>query len=409
MPNLEGKLHNSIPLASMEDKAVFLQHLAPTSPQPMLLNIASAEGVYLTDTDGKKYIDLIAGIGVASVGHSNPKVTKAIQLQLEKHAHVMVYGEYIQKPVNELAQTLATLLPHPLKTVYFVNSGTEANEAAVKLAKRVTGKPNIVAFYNSYHGNTQGSLSISGNEAKKNAYRPLIPGVKFIPFNDIDGLKAIDNNTAAVVMEPIQGDAGVIIPDDEFIQAVREQCNNMSSLLIFDEVQTGMGRTGKMFAFQHFNVVPDVITLAKGLGGGLPIGAFIASHEHMQLLAENPILGHITTFGGNPVCCASALATTQVINSDEVLNQVEAKGALFESLLKHKNIKQVRRKGLMIAVELMNEEMVNQAVTLALEKGVIIYWFLSTRKSFRISPPLTISESEVRNSCKILLEVINGI
>jgi acetylornithine/succinyldiaminopimelate/putrescine aminotransferase len=393
----------------MDDNTVFFRHLAPTSPHPMLLNIVSAEGVFLTDVKGKKFIDLIAGIGVASVGHSQPKIIEAVERQLRQHAHVMVYGEYIQKPVNQLAQSLAALLPEPLETVYFVNSGTEANEAAIKLAKRVTGRPNIVAFYNSYHGNTQGSLSVSGNESRKNAFRPLIPGVRFLPFNDTSALAAIDHHTAAVIMEPIQGDAGVIIPDDEFILAAREQCDATDSLLIFDEVQTGMGRTGKMFAFEHFKVVPDIITLAKGLGGGLPIGAFIASHGHMQMLADKPMLGHITTFGGNPVCCAAALATTQIINTDTVLGQVEAKGALFEELLKHPNIKAMRRRGLMMAVELESEDKVHQAVKLALDRGIIIYWFLSTRNSFRISPPLTISEKEIKISCEKLLEVLSTL
>lgn len=391
----------------MDDKAIFTRHLAPTSLQPVLLNIDSAEGVYVFDKDGKKYIDLIAGIGVAAVGHCHPLVLEAIEAQLHKHAHVMVYGEYIQQPVNELAKTLTDLLPHPLETAYFVNSGTEANEAALKLAKRATGRANFVSFYKSYHGNTHGSLSVSGNEAKKIAFRPLLPGVKFIPFNDITALEVIDNKTAAVIMEPIQGDAGVIIPSQDFMVALRKRCTDMGCMLIFDEVQTGMGRTGKMFAFEHFGIVPDIITLAKGLGGGLPIGAFVASYEHMQLLAANPMLGHITTFGGNPVCCASALATTHVISSKGVLDQVDSKGALFEQLLKHRKIKEIRRKGLMLAIELENEEQVNRAIQLALAKGIIIYWFLSTRSSFRISPPLTITTNEIKTSCKTLLQVLN--
>lgn len=379
----------------MDLQKLFLEHLAPTSPFPFLLNIKSANGIYLEDIDGKKYMDLIAGIGVASVGHANPKIIEAVTAQIKNYGHVMVYGEYIQEPVVQLATNLAAALPDNLQTCYFVNSGAEANEAAIKLAKRVTGRSEIISFERAYHGNTMGAMSVSGNEVKKQAFRPLVPGVRFIPFNSIDDLEQITNQTAAVIIEPIQGDAGVIIPDKKFMVALRQRCDETGAILIFDEIQTGMGRTGKLFAFEHFGVTPDILTLAKGLGGGLPIGAFISSKENMSLLARDPMLGHITTFGGNPVCCASALAALSIINQNNFLEEVETKGQLFESLLEHENVVEIRRKGLMMAIELNAEEKVDRAIELAREEGVIIYWFLSTRNCFRISPPLTITTDEV--------------
>lgn len=380
----------------------FYQYLAPTSPQPIGLEIEYAQGVKLFDASGKSYIDMIAGIGVSSVGHQNSKVKEAIIKQLNKHAHVMVYGEYIQEPVNDLAAKLASLLPLSLSTSYFVNSGTEANEAAIKLAKRATGRHRIITFKNSYHGNTQGSMSVSDNESKKQNFRPLIPGVEKIEFNSIEALASITDQVAAVIMEPIQGDAGVRIPSQEFMQALRNKCNETNTLLIFDEVQTGVGRTGKMFAFEHYNMVPDILTLAKGLGGGLPIGAFISSHKLMQLLSHNPMLGHITTFGGNPISCASALATVNIISEVSFLEEIEPKGKLIEEQLEHPQIKAIRRKGLMLAVELESEEKVNKLIELCIANGVIIYWFLSTRNSFRISPPLTISNDEIKEACIVI-------
>lgn len=393
----------------MNNKEIFFKHLAPTSHQPVLIEVESANGVIIKDTSGKAYFDLIAGIGVATVGHNNKQVNRAIYEQLEKHAHVMVYGEYIQSSVNNLAITLAQLLPEKLSTSYFVNSGTEANEGAVKLAKRITGRHKIIAFKNGYHGNTQGSMSVSSNDAKKQAFRPLIPGVKFIRFNNIKELKFINTDVAGVIIEPIQGDAGVIVPETSFLIALRDRCTEVGAQLIFDEVQTGIGRTGKMFAFEHFGVIPDIITLAKGLGGGLPIGAFISSYANMQLFAENPMLGHITTFGGNPVACASAKTVLEIISESTLLEKIEEKGQLFEQLLTHKNVKNIRRIGLMIAIELEDEEKVNNAIKLALEAGVIIYWFLSTRDAFRISPPLTITEDEIKESCEILVSVFDKI
>ncbi|MCB0496002.1 MAG: aspartate aminotransferase family protein [Cyclobacteriaceae bacterium] len=393
----------------MTPEEIFQQHLAPTSPFPLGIHIDHARGVYLYDTNGKRYIDLIAGIGVASVGHQNPVVVEAIKKQLDKHAHVMVYGEYIQDSVNGLAAKLASLLPPSLNTCYFVNSGTEANEAAVKLAKRSTGRHKIISFLKSYHGNTQGSMSVSANEVKKQKFRPLIPGVEFIEFNSVEALGAIDMQTAGVIIEPIQGDAGVRISSQEFMTALRKCCDETGAKLIFDEVQTGMGRTGKLFAFEHYSIAPDIITLAKGLGGGLPIGAFVASHEIMQLLADNPMLGHITTFGGNPVCAASALATLNIISEPAFLEAIEPKGQLIEQELQHPEVKVIRRKGLMLAVELENENKVNRLIKYCLEHGVIIYWFLSTRNSFRISPPLTITEGEIKEACGIIKKGLNNL
>ena len=393
----------------MTSKEIFFKHLAPTSRQPVLLEVASAAGTIITTTDGNQYYDLIAGIGVVSVGHNNEMIKQAVREQINKHAHVMVYGEYIQSSVTTLAKKLAATLPDSLSTSYLVNSGTEANEGAIKLAKRITGRHKLVAFDKGYHGNTQGSMSISGNETKKRGFRPLLPGVSFIRFNHIEDLALINEEVAGVIVEPIQGDAGVVIPSVAFMQALRDRCSAKGAQLIFDEVQTGIGRTSKMYAFEHYNVIPDILTLAKGLGGGLPIGAFISSHQNMQLLAENPMLGHITTFGGNPVSCSAASAVLEIIAKNGFLAEVDAKGALFEQLLQHKEVKAIRRKGLMIAVELGNEEKVNEAIKLALSQRVIIYWFLSTRNSFRISPPLTITEKEINAACKILLEVLDNI
>lgn len=385
---------------------IFLSHLAQTSPFPLQIPIERAEGVFLYTPECKRYFDLISGIAVANVGHRHPKVVEAIKAQLDKHLHVMAYGEYIQAPSNLLAKKLAELLPPNLNCSYFVNSGTEANEGALKLAKRYTGRTEIVSFHKSYHGNTQGSLSVSGNEKKKNAFRPLLPDVRFIRFNETDDLHLITERTACVIMETIQGDAGVRIPSKEFMVALRKRCTQMGTLLILDEIQSGIGRTGTLFAFQQFGIVPDILTTAKALGGGLPIGAFISSNEIMKCLTHNPILGHITTFGGNPVCCASALATLEVLHNEKIIEQVERKGKLIESLLKHPYIKEIRRIGLMFAVDFDSEERVQKIVQYALDHGVITFWFLSWPASFRIAPPLTISESEIREACAIILRAI---
>lgn len=387
-------------------KEIFLHQLAQTTPNPFLIPIERAEGVYLFGPDGKSYMDLISGIGVSVVGHRHPHVIKCIKDQLDKHMHVMVYGEYIQSTPNALAEKLASKLPATLNCSYFVNSGTEANEAALKLAKRVTGRTEIVSFRKSYHGSTHGSMSVSGNEIKKQAFRPLLPDVRFIDFNNKQQLDQITHRTAGVIAETIQGDAGVRIPDVEYIQALRRRCDETGALLILDEIQCGMGRTGKLFAFEHFQIVPDILTLAKAFGGGLPMGAFISSTEKMKTLTHDPMLGHITTFGGNPVCCAASLATLEVIENENLLEQVEQKGQLFEKLLRHPKIKEVRRKGLMFAIDFDNAERVNNIVNFAKDHGAICYWFLSHPYSFRIAPPLTIQEDEIKKACAIILQAI---
>lgn len=387
-------------------KEVFLHHLAQTTPYPFLISIERAEGVYLYGPDGKSYMDLISGIGVSAVGHRHPHVINAIKTQLDKHLHVMVYGEYIQSAPNALAEKLVSKLPPSLNCCYFVNSGTEANEAALKLAKRVTGRTEIVSFRKSYHGSTHGSMSVSGNEIKKQAFRPLLPDVRFIDFNKADQLDQITNNTACVIMETIQGDAGVRIPDRSYLQAIRKRCDETGAMIILDEIQCGMGRTGKLFAFEHFDIVPDILTIAKAFGGGLPIGSFISSEENMKTLTHDPMLGHITTFGGNPVCCASALATLEVIERENLLAQVEDKGKLIEQLLQHSKIKEIRRIGMLFAIDFESEDIVNNIVNYAKEKGVICYWFLSHPFSFRIAPPLTITEDEIKKACAVILEAI---
>jgi acetylornithine/succinyldiaminopimelate/putrescine aminotransferase len=386
---------------------VFLHKLAQTTPYPYNISIESAKGIYLFAPDGKRYIDMISGIGVSSIGHGNPHVIKAIKDQVDKHLHVMVYGEFIQHSPNALAEKLTSLLPASLNCCYFVNSGTEANEGALKLAKRVSGRTEIISMRKSYHGSTHGSLSVSGNEMKKAAYRPLLPDVRFIDFNVIKDLQQITEKTACVIIETIQGDAGVRIPTQEYLKALRKRCTDKGALLIFDEIQCGMGRTGTLFAFEQFEVVPDVLTIGKAFGGGLPIGAFIANEKLMKEFTHNPPLGHITTFGGNPVCCASALATLEVIENEKLLPGVEAKGQLIESLLQHSKIKAIRRFGLMFAIDFETAEEVNQIVEYAKQKGVICYWFLSHPNSFRIAPPLIISESEIREACAIIMEAID--
>jgi acetylornithine/succinyldiaminopimelate/putrescine aminotransferase len=385
---------------------IFLDNLAQTTPFPFQIPIEKAQGVYLYAPDGKRYMDLISGIAVTNIGHRHPKVIAAIKSQLDKHLHVMAYGEYIQSSSNLLAKKLADNLPANLNCSYFVNSGTEANEGALKLAKRYTGRTEIVSFLKSYHGSTHGSLSVSGNEKKKNAFRPLLPDVRFINFNVIEELSVITEHTACVIMETIQGDAGVRIPSKEFMLALRKRCTAMGALLILDEIQSGIGRTGTLFAFQQFGIAPDILTIAKAFGGGLPIGAFISSKEIMQTLTYKPMLGHITTFGGNPVCCASALATLEVLLEDNILPQVEAKGKLIEALLTHPKIKAIRRIGLMFAIDFESKEVVQRIVSEALVQGVICFWFLSCPASFRIAPPLTITENEIHEACSIILTAI---
>lgn len=390
-------------------KELFKAHTAQTSPYPVGISISHTEGIYLYDTEGHSYMDLISGIAVSHLGHGHPKIKEAIKQQVDKHLFVMVYGEYVQDTPVALAHKLTQLLPQPLDMAYFVNSGTEANEGALKLAKRYTGRTEIVSFRGAYHGSTHGSLSVSGNETKKYAFRPLLPDVRFLNFNKEEELVHISENTAAVIIEPIQGDAGVRIPSTQYMKKLRERCSEVGAMLILDEIQTGFGRTGKLFAFEHFGIVPDILTLGKALGGGMPMGAFISSASMMNAFTHDPMLGHITTFGGHPVCCAAALAALEVLTDDGILEGVAHKGQLFVDLLKHPLIKEVRAIGLMFAIELADFEVVNAIVQKCLDRGVIGYWFLSTKNSFRLAPPLIITEEEIRTACRIIIECMDEV
>lgn len=388
-------------------RQLFLANNAQTTDFPLLLEFERAQGVYMYNAEGKAWLDLISGIGVSNIGHGNPEVIEAIKQQLDKYMHLMVYGEYVQTPQVRFAEKLASLLPQTLQSVYFTNSGAEAIEGAMKLAKRYTGRNQIVACHNAYHGSTQGALSVMGNEDFKQAYRPLLPGIQFIKFNEVDDLHYITDETACVIIETIQGEAGIRVPDATYMKALRERCTQTGTLLIFDENQTAFGRTGKLFAFEHFNIVPDILVLGKALGGGMPLGAFISSLEIMGSLKNNPILGHITTFGGHPVCCASGLASLEVLLRDDLINQVTEKENLFKKLLVHPAIKQVRGKGLMLAVELDNFDLLKKIIDHSIAQGIIIDWFLHCSNSMRIAPPLIITDEQIEQACTIILQAIN--
>lgn len=393
----------------LSQKQLFLQHLAQTTDFPLSIEIDKAEGLYLYTPGGKRYLDLISGISVSNVGHRHPKVVAAIKDQVDKYLHLMVYGEYIQSPQVQLAHLLATELGGGLDSVYFVNSGSEATEGALKLAKRYTGRPDIISMNNAYHGSTAGALSVIGDEEFRNAFRPLSPGISFMQFNELRDLEKINKNTAAVIVEPVQGEAGYIPPSPGYLQALREKCTKEGTLLIFDEVQCGFGRTGSIFAHHQLDVVPDIITLAKGMGGGMPIGAFVSSKKLMDSFKNNPILGHISTFGGHPVSCAAALATLKLIMEEDLVSSVKKKHLLFKDLLQHKAIKEVRGLGLMLAVQLDNFENIEKVIHICLEKGLIIDWFLFCDNALRISPPLTIGEKEIRESCAIIINAIKEV
>lgn len=387
-------------------RQLFLANNAQTTNFPLLLEFEHAEGVNLYDKNGDAFIDLISGIGVSSIGHGNPQVKAAIHAQVEKYMHLMVYGEYVQTPQVRFAEKLVSVLPDNLTSVYFVNSGSEAVEGALKLAKRFTGRQQILACENSYHGSTHGALSVMGNEAYKQAYRPLLPGVNFIRFNNADDLERITNETACVIIETIQGEAGVRVPDIIYMQALRQRCTETGTLLILDEIQAAFGRTGKLFAFEHFGIVPDVLLLAKALGGGMPVGAFIASHKIMDALKENPLLGHITTFGGHPVCCAAGLAALDVLLNENLIFGVAEKELLMRKLLVHPCIKQIRGKGLMLAIELENFDLNKKIIDRCIVNGVITDWFLHCDNAMRIAPPLIISANEIEKACTVILEAI---
>ncbi|WP_026462662.1 aspartate aminotransferase family protein [Adhaeribacter aquaticus] len=390
----------------LSHRQLFLQNQAQTSDFPLLIEVEKAEGIYMYGTQGERYIDLISGIGVSNIGHRHPKVLQAIQNQLDKYLHLMVYGEFVQAPQVQLASALKETLPPTLNNTYLVNSGAEAVEGAIKLAKRFTGRAQMLSCYNSYHGSTIGALSITGSEDLKRAFRPLLPGVTHIHYNNLDDLKYITNHTAAIVLEAVQGEAGVRIPDLGFMQAVREKCTQTGTLLILDEIQTGFGRTGTFWAFEQLGIVPDILLCAKGMGGGMPIGAFIASAEIMGSLKNDPILGHMTTFGGHPVSCAAALATLQVVQEENLLAEVPAKAALFRQFLVHPRIKAIRNFGLLMAAEFDSFAVVKPIIDRAIEKGVLTDWFLFCDNSMRIAPPLIITPAEIKEACQIILEAI---
>ncbi|WP_448697280.1 aspartate aminotransferase family protein [Mucilaginibacter sp. AW1-3] len=387
-------------------RQLFLNHNAQTTRFPLLLEFESAKGVYLYDRDGKPYLDLISGIGVSNLGHSHPRIVDAVKQQAEKYMHLMVYGEYVQAPQVKFAEKLASVLPQQLQATYFVNSGAEAVEGALKLAKRYTGRSEIIACKNSYHGSTQGALSVMGNEEYKQAYRPLLPGVKFIDFNDPACFEQITTQTACVIIETLQGEAGVRVPDATYLQALRKHCTETGTLLILDEIQVAFGRTGKLFAFEHFGIVPDILLLAKALGGGMPIGAFVSSNQIMSALSENPILGHITTFGGHPVCCAAGLAALETLLEEQLIEQVAAREALFRKLLVHPAIREIRGKGLLLAAELESFDLNKKVIDRCIENGIIVDWFLHCSNSMRIAPPLVITEQEITRACEIITEAL---
>ena len=389
------------------DKEQFLKLQGQTNPYPYLIDVDTAKGIYIYDKSGKSYMDMIAGVAVSNVGHSHPHIIQSIKKQLDRHMHVMVYGEFIQDSTLAFSKKLVSLLPKDLNCVYPVNSGTEANEAAIKLVKRVTNRSEIISFRGSYHGSTHGSMSISGNEIKKQAFRPLLPDIRFLQHNNLDHLDQITSKTAGVIIETIQGDAGVRESSPTFLKALKEKCESVGALLIFDEIQCGMGRAGKLFAFERSNVTPHVLTLGKALGGGLPIGALISSFENLKEFTYNPMLGHITTFGGNPIICASALAFLEVLENEINFDEVEQKGQLLVDILsKEPEIKEIRRVGMMFAFDMISFERVEKVVKRCLELGLISFWFLSHPYSFRLSPPLNISKEEIIKAGKIILQAI---
>ena len=391
----------------------FLAHVGQTSPSPMLVEVERAEGVFFYTPEGKRYYDLISGVSVSNVGHANPKVVEAVCAQARDYMHVMVYGELVERPQVQYATRLCGLLPESLDSLYFVNSGAEAVEVALKLAKRYTGRGEIVSMRRAYHGSTHGPLSIMGapeGEFFKGAFRPLLPGVTSIEYNHPEQLDAITTRTACVIMEPVQGEAGVRLPDEGWLQAVRRRCDEVGALLVFDEIQTGLGRTGAMFAFQKYGVVPDVVCVAKAFGGGMPLGGVISSKRVLDSFTIDPVLGHISTFGGHPVCCAAGLAALDYLLENRIVEQVESKGSLYESLLKdHPQVLEIRRSGLLMAVELGTSDKMYRMMELFKEEGILSDWFLFCDTAFRISPPLTISEDEIRDSVEIIISCLNKL
>lgn len=390
-------------------KENFFKYQAQTTNNPISLEILRASGSYIYDTNNNKYLDFVAGVSASNLGHNNKKIKKAVLKQIDLYWHVMVYGEFIQKPTVKLCKLLSQNLPKLLSNTYLTNSGTEAIEAAMKLAKRVTGKSELIAAKNGYHGNTQGAMSIMGFEERKRAYRPLIPDIKFIEFNNIKDISIITNKTAGVIVETIQGGAGFILPEKNYLKKLKQKCDEVGALLILDEIQPGIGRTGKLFAFEHFDVIPDILVYGKGLGGGFPIGALTTRKKYMALFKQNPILGHITTFGGHPVIAAAAHSNLKETLSSNIMSKIEEKENLIRRILKHKLIIEIRGKGLMLALILKNPDLTKKLVEGCLDNGLILFYLLFEPKAVRITPPLTISENEIKNGCKIILNQLNKI
>lgn len=393
---------------NVNHRNIFLHNVAQTSPTPLGLEIVKAEGIHLIDVSGKRYVDLISGISVSNLGHCHPKVVSAINEQAKTYMHLMVYGEYVQHPQTQYAKLLTSLLPSSLNCIYYTNSGTEATEGALKLAKRVTGRSEIICFKNSYHGSTHGALSVMGNEEYKQSFRPLLPDVTQLEFNNFSQLNQITNKTACVIIEPIQGEAGIHKANTEFLKELRKKCDETCTLLIFDEIQSGFGRTGMLFAFENYNVTPDILLIAKGMGGGLPIGAFVASEKLMSCLTNNPVLGHITTFGGNAVCVAAAKATLEVIVEEKLYLRADEIEKVLLEVLVHPKIKEVRVAGALCAVEFGDADLNMKIITACIEKGVIVDWFLHCATAMRIAPPLIITNKELRAALQIIIEVLNS-
>lgn len=387
----------------------FFKYQAQTSPNPLAMQVSHAKGSYIYDTNNKKYLDFVAGVSACTLGHQPERVNQAIKDQLDRYSHVMVYGEYIQDPAVAFCKLLAEHLPAKLNKTYLVNSGTEATEGALKLAKRVTGRSQFISCHNAYHGNTMGSMSVMGCEDRKRAFRPLLPDVDFITFNNEADLQKITTKTAAIILESIQGGAGFIEPKDDFLLKVRKRCDEVGALMIVDEIQPGFGRTGKLFGFQNYHVIPDILVLGKDMGGGMPVGAFTANDQHMDLLFDNPKFGHITTFGGHPVIAAASLATLQELVETDIMAQTLEKEELFRELLVHPLIIEVRGRGLMLAPMTASDAITNQVIMKCQDKGLILFWLLFDGKAIRITPPLTISEDEIREGCQIILDVLDEI
>ena len=388
-------------------KEDFFAYQAQTTPHPLAMEISYAEGSYIYDSHQKKYLDFVAGVSACSLGHRHPRVVNAIKEQLDKYLHVMVYGEYIQQPAVQLTKLLAKHLPSPLSKTYLTNSGTEAIEGSLKLARRVTGRSQIIAANKAYHGNTMGSMSVMGYEERKRAFRPLIPDISFVDFNNEEDLNQITHKTAGIILETIQGGAGFITPKNDYLKKVRQRCDETGTMLILDEIQPGFGRTGKLFGFQHYNIVPDIIAIGKGMGGGLPIGAFTSSSKFMDQLQDEPKLGHITTFGGNPVIAAAALATLQEITESDLMADTLKKEQLFRSLLIHPLIQEIRGVGLMLTLITPSSEITNNVILECQNQGLILFWLLYEPRAIRITPPLTITEQEIKDGCEILINVLN--